>query len=96
VVVVAVDRPDRAEAAVSAARAAYPQALVVARAHDNARRSKLKQLGASVVVTETLELSLGLAEAALLRLDVSEEVAFKALASSRQQPTDSTAGHQKS
>jgi len=39
---------------------------------------------------------LGLAEAALLRLDVSEEVACKALASSRQQPTDSTAGHQKS
>ena len=64
VVVVAVDRPDRAEAAVSAARAAYPQALVLARAHDDDSRPKLKQLGASVVMTETLELSLGLAEAA--------------------------------
>ena len=69
----------------SAARAAYPQALVVARAHDNDRRPKLKQLGASVVVTETLELGLGLAEAALLRLDVPEEVACEALASSRRQ-----------
>ena len=42
-VVVAVDRPDRAEAAVSAARAAYPQALVLARAHDDERRPKLKR-----------------------------------------------------
>lgn len=88
VVVVAVDRPDRAEAAVSAARAAYPQALVLARAHDDDSRPKLKQLGASVVVTETLELSLGLAEAALLRLDVPEEAARAALASGRQQSAD--------
>jgi glutathione-regulated potassium-efflux system protein KefB len=85
VVVVAVDRPDRAEATVSAARAAYPQALVLARAHDDDRRPKLKHLGASVVLTETLELSLGLAEAALQRLDVPEEAATEALASSRRE-----------
>ena len=83
VVVVAVDRPDRAEAAVSAARAAYPQALVLARAQDDERRPKLKRLGASVVLTETLELGLGLAEATLQRLEVPEEVASEALASGR-------------
>jgi hypothetical protein len=70
---------------VSAARAAYPQALVLARAHDDDRRPKLKHLGASVVLTETLELSLGLAEAALQRLDVPEEAATEALASSRRE-----------
>ena len=85
VVVVAVDRPDRAEAAVSAARAAYPEALVLARAHDNDRRPKLERLGASVVLTETLELGLGLAEAALRRLEVPEEAAREALASGRRQ-----------
>jgi glutathione-regulated potassium-efflux system protein KefB len=83
VVVVALDRPDRAEAAVSAARAAYPRALVLARARDDDRRPKLERLGASVVLTETLELSLGLAGAALRRLEVPEEVASEALASSR-------------
>ena len=83
VVVVAVDRPDRAEAAVSAARAAYPQALVLARAHDDDRRPKLERLGASVVLTETLELGLGLAEAAMRRLEVPEEVAREALTSGR-------------
>jgi glutathione-regulated potassium-efflux system ancillary protein KefC len=85
VVVVAVDRPDRAEAAVSAARAAYPNALVVARAHNDDRRPKLEQIGAGVVLTETLELSLSLAEAALLRLEVPAEAAIEALASSRLQ-----------
>jgi Arm DNA-binding domain len=85
-----------AEAAVSAARAAYPQAFVLARAHDDDRRPKLEQLGASVVLTETLELSLGLAGAALLQLDVPEEVASEALASGRRQSADPTAGHQKS
>lgn len=85
VVVVAVDRPDRAEAAVSAARAAYPRALVLARAHDDDRRPKLTHLGASIVLTETLELSLGLAKAALQRLDVSQEAANEALANSRRE-----------
>lgn len=79
VVIVAVDRPERAETAVSAARAAYPAALILARAHDNDRRPTLERLGASIVLTETLELSLGLAEAALGRLDVPEEAASEAL-----------------
>ena len=85
VVVVAVDRPDRAEAAVSAARAAYPEALVLARAHDNDHRPRPERLGASVCLTETSELGLGLAEAALRRLEVPEEAAREALASGRRQ-----------
>ena len=76
---------DGAEAAVSAARAAYPKALVLARAHDDDRRPKLERLGASVVLTETLELGLGLAEAAMRRLEVPEEVAREALTSGRNQ-----------
>lgn len=83
VVVVAVDRPDQAEAAVSAARAACPHALVLARAHDDDRRPVLERLGASFVLTETRELSLGLAEAALGRLDVPEEAAAAALEATR-------------
>lgn len=86
VVVVAVDRPERAEAAVSAARAACPNALVLARAHDDDRCPKLQHLGASIVLTETTELSLGLAEAALDRLDVPQETAMSVL--SRAQDRD--------
>jgi Trk K+ transport system NAD-binding subunit len=81
VVVVAVGDPDQTEAVVSAARAAFPQAFVLARAYEDDRCPKLEQLGADVVLSKTFELSLGLAEAALRRLDVSEEVASQALAS---------------
>jgi CPA2 family monovalent cation:H+ antiporter-2 len=84
VVVVAVSRPDQAEAVVSAARAAFPQAFVLACAQDDSGPT-LERLGANVVLTKTLELSLGLAEAALRRLDVPEEAANQALASGRRQ-----------
>ena len=47
-------------------------------------------VGASVVLTETLELGLGLAEAALRRLEVPEEAAREALASGRRQDPDPT------
>ena len=57
---------------------------MLARAHDDDRRPKLERLGASVVLTETLELGLGLAEAALRRLEVPEEAASEALTSGRQ------------
>jgi glutathione-regulated potassium-efflux system protein KefB len=83
VVVVAVDRPERAKAAVSAARTAWPRALILARAHDEGRRAGLDRQGASVVLTETFELSLGLAEAALERLAVPRETAGAVLAAAR-------------
>ena len=72
--VVTLDRPAAAERLVAAARPLYPELAIVARGHDADVSARLRSLGASVVVPETLELSLIIAEAVLRRLDVPEDV----------------------
>jgi voltage-gated potassium channel Kch len=59
-------------------RSFYPGATIVARAHDEAGSGRLERLGATVVVPETLELSLSIGEAVLQRLCVPDAAAAAA------------------
>ena len=72
--VITLDRPAAAERLVATARPLYPELAIVARGHDAAVSARLRALGASVVVPETLELSLIIAEAVLRRLAVPDDV----------------------
>ncbi|MGD9508814.1 MAG: cation:proton antiporter [Geminicoccaceae bacterium] len=72
--VVTLDRPAAAERVVAVARQMFPDVPIVARGHDGPNSARLRALGASVVVPETLELSLILSEAVLRRLQVPDDV----------------------
>ena len=72
--VVTLDRPAATERVVAVARQLFPDLPIVARGHDGPNSARLRALGASVVVPETLELSLILSEAVLRRLQVPEDV----------------------
>jgi CPA2 family monovalent cation:H+ antiporter-2 len=72
--VVTLDKPVSAERVVATARALYPELAIIARAHDADASVLLKALGATVVVPETLELSLIIAEAVLRQLAVPDDV----------------------
>jgi Kef-type K+ transport system membrane component KefB/voltage-gated potassium channel Kch len=72
--VITLDRPAATERLVAVARQLYPALPIVARGHDGPNSARLRALGASVVVPETLELSLILSEAVLRRLDVPEDI----------------------
>ena len=72
--VITLDRPAAAERLVATARPLYPELAIVARGHDADVSARLRALGASVVVPETLELSLIIAEAVLRHLAVPEDV----------------------
>jgi glutathione-regulated potassium-efflux system ancillary protein KefC len=72
--VVTLDKPVSAERVVATARALYPELAIIARAHDADASVLLKTLGATVVVPETLELSLIIAEAVLRQLAVPDDV----------------------
>ena len=72
--VVTLDRPAAAERLVAAVRPLYHDIAIVARGHDAENSARLRALGATVVVPETLELSLIIAEAVLRQLAVPEDV----------------------
>jgi monovalent cation:proton antiporter-2 (CPA2) family protein len=72
--VVTLDRPAATERVVAVARQLFPDLPIVARGHDGPNSARLRALGATVVVPETLELSLILSEAVLRRLQVPEDV----------------------
>jgi monovalent cation:proton antiporter-2 (CPA2) family protein len=72
-VVITLDKPGAAERIVASVRSFYPGIAVVARGHDAALSYRLERLGASIVVPETLELSLKLGEALLQRLGCSAD-----------------------
>jgi monovalent cation:proton antiporter-2 (CPA2) family protein len=72
--VITLDRPAAAERLVAVARPLYPDLAIVARGHDAAVSARLRALGATTVVPETLELSLVIAEAVLRRLAVPDDV----------------------
>ena len=71
---VTLDRPAAAERLVAAVRPLYHDIAIVARGHDAENSARLRALGATVVVPETLELSLIIAEAVLRQLAVPEDV----------------------
>ena len=66
--VITLDRPAAAERLVATARPLYPDLAIVARGHDADVSARLRALGATVVVPETLELSLIIGEAVLRQL----------------------------
>ena len=69
--VVTLDDPPAAEALVTAARAARPSLLIVARARDAEHAARLYHAGATDAVPETIEASLQLAEAALVDVGIA-------------------------
>jgi monovalent cation:H+ antiporter-2, CPA2 family len=72
--VITLDRPAVAERLVAIARSLYPDLVIVARGHDADVCARLRALGASVVVPETLELSLIIGETVLRQLRVPDDV----------------------
>lgn len=69
-VVVTLNRPRKAEAAVATARGAMPGVMVIARAHDSRQREVLLAAGASAVIPETIEASLQIAGLTLQEVGV--------------------------
>ncbi|MEK0085590.1 cation:proton antiporter [Benzoatithermus flavus] len=72
--VITLDKASAAERIVTNVRSFYPGIPVVVRGHDAALGYRLERLGASIVVPETLELSLTLGRALLQRLGCSEDM----------------------
>ena len=68
--VVTMDSPDGAEAAVATAREIRPELTIVARARDARHARRLYDLGATDAVPETIEASLQLSEAALVEIGI--------------------------
>lgn len=73
IMLVTLDRPSAAERIVATVRSLYPGLAIHARAHDAEGSDRLARLGASLVLPETLELSLSLGSALLQQLGVPED-----------------------
>jgi CPA2 family monovalent cation:H+ antiporter-2 len=69
VVVMTMDAPGAALAAVRAVRAVAPSVPVLARSRDEVHAAELRAAGASLVIPETLESGLQLAQQVLVRLE---------------------------
>ncbi|SIT58509.1 Kef-type K+ transport system, membrane component [Mesorhizobium prunaredense] len=69
-VIVTMDDPEAAEAAVACARELRPELTIVARARDARHAKQLYEIGATETVPDTIEASLQLSEAALLNLGI--------------------------
>ncbi|WP_293678728.1 monovalent cation:proton antiporter-2 (CPA2) family protein [uncultured Phenylobacterium sp.] len=76
--VVAIDDRDKAKEIVEAARQAFPNLTVVARAFDRRHAYELMDAGADDVERETYESALNFGRKALIRLGLSERRALKA------------------
>jgi len=74
-IVLTMDSPSATQRAVEAIHRAWPHLPILARARDRVHAETLRRLGASVVVEETVEAGLRLAESALTVLGVPEDVA---------------------
>jgi CPA2 family monovalent cation:H+ antiporter-2 len=72
-VVVTMDSLEETEEVVATARAIRPDLSIVARAHDAQQAQRLYEMGVSDAVPETIEASLGLSEALLIRIGVPIE-----------------------
>ena len=76
--VVAIDDRDKAVETVEAARDAFPDLTIIARAFDRRHAYELLAKGAKVVERETFEAALNLGRRALVTLGISERRALKA------------------
>jgi voltage-gated potassium channel Kch len=75
---VAIDDRDKASEMVEAAREAFPNLTILARAYDRRHAYELLREGADVVERETFESALNFGRRALVKLGVSERRALKA------------------
>jgi glutathione-regulated potassium-efflux system ancillary protein KefC/glutathione-regulated potassium-efflux system protein KefB len=75
---VAIDDRDKASEMVEAARQAFPNLTIIARAYDRRHAYELLREGADVVERETFESALNFGRRALVKLGVSERRALKA------------------
>ena len=76
--IVAIDDRDKAHEIVEAAKAAFPNLVVIARAFDRRHAYELLDAGADAVERETYEGALNFGRKALLKLGLSERRALKA------------------
>ena len=72
-VIVIIDDFEAGERIVAALREAHPDMVILARGHDAGQCRRLRELGATVAVSENLEASVELARAALLHEGVAED-----------------------
>ncbi|MEW5965180.1 MAG: monovalent cation:proton antiporter-2 (CPA2) family protein [Pseudomonadota bacterium] len=83
--VITMDAPAAAERVVAAARSAWPQLPILARARDIKHARRLLALGATDVVPETIEASFDLAEVVLASLGHSPEASRQLVAERREE-----------
>jgi CPA2 family monovalent cation:H+ antiporter-2 len=83
--VVTIDSAEGAEAVVVTARSVAPDLGIVARAHDAEQAGRLYQLGATDVVPETIEASLRLSEALLLRIGTPPAAVVSSISQRREE-----------
>lgn len=88
--VITLDKAAAAERIVANVRSFYPGITVVARGHDAALGYRLERLGASLVIPETLELSLTLGKALLQRLGCAEDTVEEAARTVRERYRQAT------
>lgn len=83
--VITMDAPAAAERVVAAARSAWPTLPILARARDRTHARRLLALGATDVVSETIEASFDLAEVLLASLGHSPEASRQMVAERREE-----------
>ncbi|MGE0597132.1 MAG: cation:proton antiporter [Hyphomonadaceae bacterium] len=74
-IVVTMDRPEAVERIVAAAKAAWPEVPVYARARDAQHARRLREAGADLASPDTVEAALQLSEAVLACMGVEEDIA---------------------
>lgn len=83
VIIVTINDPKAAEALVQSLKQTYPNSQIFARGHSMLQCQRLKKLGASGVVSENIEASLGLARMALDGVGVEESMLEEILSNFR-------------
>jgi CPA2 family monovalent cation:H+ antiporter-2 len=91
-IVLTMDQPASALHAVRAIRRAYPVLTVIARSRDEAHAAVLRDEGASVVIPETLEVSLQMSAVVLHAAGVPDAVAAAAIDAERERRIDALRG----
>jgi CPA2 family monovalent cation:H+ antiporter-2 len=89
--VVTTNNPAASESMVRAVRAAWPDAVVHARAVDTAHAARLREIGVADVIPETLEGSLQLAGQVLMRLGIPDDAVDDRLDALRREETSAAA-----
>ncbi len=82
--IITINNPKKAEEITAIAHQLKPGVNIIARAHDEVHAKRLYRLGADVVIPETVEASLQLAEASLRSLGFENSVVMQAIDAKRE------------